>query len=327
MDTQSSKLTCEPTLLLLWYPAKGRPVLIISECAIDALRTLNAQTIRRTKSSDKFALDIQRDQYYTHEDIAAYCYKICSNYFDPTAFLMVEPSAGTGSFFKLLPPGSLAYDVEPKYHGIQIADFLEVILENNRPIAVIGNPPFGKNASMAVKFFNHSAWQSEIVAMILPRTFRKASIQNRLNLNFHLICDVTLPENAFLFRSKPYNVPAVFQIWERRDVERAQWPVDTTHPDFEFTTPAKADFAIQRVGAQAGRVHLNFKLSPQSHYFIRAKVNNVKATMEKLDFKSVAGNTVGNPSLSKSEIVALYCDYISLQHQHGLWRSVRKKRQ
>ena len=327
MDTQHSKLARLRQLLALWYPKQGRPGSIPSRDARDTLTAETRKKVRRAKSSDKSPADERLDQYYTHHDIAVICYQIVRIFFDITIYRLVEPSAGDGAFLKIFPFGSIAYDLKPKYHGIQIADFLKVILESDRSIAVIGNPPFGKNASMAVKFFNHSAWQSKIVAMILPRTFRKASIQNRLNRNFHLICDVTLPENAFLFRSKPYNVPAVFQIWERREAERALWPVETTHPNFEFTTPAKADFAIQRVGAQAGRVHPHLNLSPESHYFIRGMVENVKAIMEQLDFKSVAGNTVGNPSLSKSEIVALYCDYISLQHQHVLLRSARKSRQ
>lgn len=312
MDTQHSKLARLRQLLALWYPKQSRPGSIPSRDARDTLTAEMRKKVRRARSSDKPPSDEKLDQYYTHEDIAGFCFQIIRIFFDVTIYRLVEPSAGDGAFFKIFPFGSIAYDLEPKYHGIQKADFLEVILKSDRQIAVIGNPPFGKNASMAVKFFNRSAGQSEIVAMILPRTFRKASIQNRLNRNFHLICDVTLPENAFLFRSKPYNVPAVFQIWKRRDdVKRALWPVDTIHPDFEFTTPSEADFAIQRVGARAGRVHQNFNLSPQSHHFISAKVKNVKATMEKLDFKSVAGNTVGNPSLSKSEIVALYSAYLS----------------
>ena len=64
---------------------------------------------------------------------------------------MVEPSAGTGSFLKLLPSGSLADDVDPKCHGIQRVDFLKIEIESDREIVIIGNPPLGKNASMAAR--------------------------------------------------------------------------------------------------------------------------------------------------------------------------------
>ena len=311
MDTQSSKLARALNQLALWYPSKGRFETVPALAGDDPSAPVPHLKLNRAKSDDKCASDIRLDQYYTHENVAAHCYQTFCNHFDPTIFRMVEPSAGTGSFFKLLPAGSVAYDVDPKYPGIRTADFLEVSLKSNRPIAIIGNPPFGKNSSMAVRFFNHTARQSQIIAMILPRTFRKASIQNRLNRDFHLIRDETVPDNAFLFRSRPYNVPATFQIWERHRSPRVLWPLNTTHPDFEFTTPALADFAIQRVGANAGRVHLNFNLSPSSHYFIRGKATYVKDIMETLDFSSVTGNTAGNPSLAKSEIVALYSAYLS----------------
>ena len=115
-----------------------------------------------------------------------------------------------------------------------------------------------------------------------------------------------MPANAFLFRGRQYNVPADFQLWERRPVQRALRAVETSHPDFEFTTPDRADFAIQRVGARAGRVHRDLTASPSSHYFIRGKVAGI---MERLDFASVTRNVAGNPSLAKSEIVALYREW------------------
>lgn len=250
--------------------------------------------------------DVRLDQYYTRPGVAKHFYRIFRAHFDPARYLMIEPSAGTGSFYRLLPPGSLAYDIEPKYPGIIKADFLTAHIKSSRPRAIIGNPPFGKNASMAVKFFNHASRQADVIALIVPRSFRKASIENRLNEYFHLVLEDVVPDNAFLFRGKPYNVPAVFQIWERRTEPRQLRPVETGHPDFEFTTPELADFVIQRVGARAGRVHRDFTRSPSSHYFIKAVAPGVEAIMRKLGFASVVGNVAGNPSLSRSEIVALY---------------------
>jgi predicted RNA methylase len=260
--------------------------------------------------NDNRRSDERLDQYYTQTAVAAYFYRVFQEHFDPARYLMVEPSAGTGSFYKLLLPGSLGYDVDPKYPGIETADFLTVKIASDRDkTAAIGNPPFGKNASMAVRFFNHAARQSSVIALILPRSFRKASIQNRLDRDFHLVWEETVPENAFLFEGKPYSVPAVFQVWERRSEPRALMLVETKHPDFEFITPGQADFAIQRVGARAGRVHRDFTASPSSHYFIQG---NVEAIMAQLDFASVVGDVAGNPSLAKTEIVSLYREFISI---------------
>ncbi|WP_439570672.1 SAM-dependent methyltransferase [Sphingomonas sp.] len=257
--------------------------------------------------NDNRAADILLDQYYTRKDVADHFYDVFQEHYDPANFIMVEPSAGTGSFYKLLPPERLGYDVEPKYPGVATADFLTVELSCDRPVTIIGNPPFGKNASMAVRFFNHAARQSSVIALILPRRFRKASIENRLNRNFHLVREQLVPDDAFLFRSKPYNVPAIFQIWERRPEKRELRQVELRHPDFEFVTPDLADFVIQRVGARAGRVHRDFTASPSSHYFI---CGNVEQIMVQLDFSTVTGNVAGNPSLSKSEIISIYRAFI-----------------
>lgn len=249
---------------------------------------------------------IELDQYYTAPHVAREFYEIFRKYFDPHRYLMVEPSAGTGAFFSLLPLGSLGYDLDSKCPGVQRADFLVVDLPCGRPVAIIGNPPFGKNASMAVAFFNRAARAAEVIAFILPASIRKASIENRLDRAFHRVCEMPVPTNAFLFRSEPFHVPAVFQIWERRPVERVLQSVETSHPDFVFTKPELADFAIQRVGANAGRVHHDLNMSLSSHYFIKG---DVETTMKRLDFASVAANVAGNPSLAKSEIVRLYREY------------------
>ena len=257
----------------------------------------------RAAFNDNIDSDIRLDQYYTKENVAASLYAIFREHFDPTHYQMVEPSAGTGSFLRLLPLGSLAYDVEPKFPGTEMRDFLTVKFECDQPVAVIGNPPFGRAASMAVRFFNHAASQSNAMGFIVPRSFRKASIENRLDPFFHKVREETVPDDAFIFRSKPYNVPAVFQIWERRAELRSLRLVETQHPDFQFTTADRADFVIQRVGHKAGRLHHNLKASPSSHYFIRG---DVEAVMRQLDFASVVGNVAGNPSLAKSELIALY---------------------
>lgn len=274
--------------------------------AVEAVERTTAR--RRPANNDNPSTDLELDQYYTREDVAAFMLRFLEDRVDIGRYLMVEPSAGTGSFLKLLPEGSLAYDIDPKYPGIRNRDFLEVTLPRGRPIAVIGNPPFGTCANMAVAFFNHAAPQVEVIALILPRSFRKALIQNRLNRSFHLLDEVDVPKDAFLFRSKPYDVPAVFQIWVRGPDERDPLPTATTHPDFEFLPKSRlheADFCIQRVGANAGRIHHEFWRSDEAHYFMKG---DVEAAMRTLDFKSVTGNVAGKPSLAKSEIVTLYQD-------------------
>jgi predicted RNA methylase len=247
------------------------------------------------------------DQFYTDPKVAALLFEFLLNQFDLNEFQFVEPSAGTGSFSKLLPPGSLAYDLEPKAPGITEADFLKVELPETGKVAVVGNPPFGKSSSQAIRFFNHGALRAALIAFIVPETFKKVSIQRRLNAHFHLAAEAPVPHNAFWYCGKRKHVPTVFQIWVKKGVERNTPRPPTRHPDFDFVkNPSDAEFAIQRVGVKAGKVHRDFEMSAQSHLFIRPKVAGVEATMQSLHLARTAKMTAGNPSISKSEIVSLY---------------------
>ncbi|WP_246135187.1 SAM-dependent methyltransferase [Novosphingobium sediminis] len=283
--------------------------------------------VKSTSAADSAPPAVLYDQYYTQDNVAAALFDEVVKRYDPRLYQMLEPSAGTGAFFRLMPPGSLGVDIDPKGPGIVEADFLERRVESGRPVATIGNPPFGTTSSMAVNFFAHAATMSDVIAFVLPRTFRKRSLQNRLNENFHLVHEQIVPADAFLFMGKPYNVPAVFQIWERRDVARAPHVIETSHPDFAFTTRDEADFAIQRVGARAGRIHHDFERSANAHYFVRVAdrstraIDRIQRIMRKLDFAAAAQNVAGNPSLAKSEIVALYTAFVTRQlYRKTRWR-------
>jgi predicted RNA methylase len=129
------------------------------------------------------------DQFYTKSEIAKKCIdtveKLCnfSNY-----DIILEPSAGCGTFLDLLPIDKrIGLDIDPKLPEIIKQDFLSFIPNKNHTYLIIGNPPFGKNSSLAIKFFNISAEFSSVIAFILPRTFKKASIINKLNDKFNLI--------------------------------------------------------------------------------------------------------------------------------------------
>lgn len=265
--------------------------------------------ILRSEAQEEAAVAIRLSQYYTRTDVAIRLYAVFRRLFDPSRFVLVEPSAGTGSFYMLLPPGSRAFDVDPKLSGIEAADFLTVRIGGSDPIAFIGNPPFSNG--MAIRFFNHAAFEADVIAFILPRSFRKDAVQNKLDRDFHLMHEEDVERDAFVFRSRPTHVPSVFQVWIRRGVKRELHAAPIEHDDFYFVTlPRLADFAVQRVGTQAGRVHDDLELSRQAHYLIRAKRPGVRAIMEKLDFGSVTRDVAAKPSLAKTELVSLYQQYV-----------------
>ena len=88
----------------------------------------------------------------------------------------------------------------------------------------ITNPPFGRASSLAKKFFNKDAESSQYICYLVPKSWRKWSVQNSLNPYFHLVSDVELPKNCFYLpdgTKKEKNVlNTVFQIWEKRNYER-----------------------------------------------------------------------------------------------------------
>lgn len=253
------------------------------------------------------------DQFYTDPKYAQQFLNTIGQTVDLTAYdHLLEPSAGTGSFYNLLDANKrIGLDLEPKSTGIIQTDFFDWAPPANKKIITIGNPPFGKNAALAVKFFNRSAEFSDVIAFIIPRTFRKTSIINRLDPNFHMIYDETVPDNSFIFNGASYTVPCAAQIWQRQDKPREKiitFKLNQIKSWFELVEPSKSDFAIQRVGGRAGLIRLTDRMnfSAESHYFIQAHDPRVLPIFQQVDFTPVKFNTAGNPSVSPSELIELW---------------------
>ena len=120
------------------------------------------------------------DQFYTNEIIAIECIKKLQDKVDIEKYdIHMEPSAGTGSFYKLMDSSKrIGIDIDSKCEGVINMDFLNYQPNVDNKYLVLGNPPFGKNCSMAIKFFNKAAEFSDCIAFIVPRTFKRVSIQN-----------------------------------------------------------------------------------------------------------------------------------------------------
>lgn len=257
------------------------------------------------------------DQYYTSPKLAEYFLSKVKELLPYDSYdLLLEPSAGTGSFYNLLDlTRRVGLDLEPKAQGVELMNFYEYqppFPYFNTKILTIGNPPFGKNSSDAVKFFNHAAPFSDAIAFVLPRTFRKASLINRLNNNYHLIFDETVPDGSFIYEDKPYDVWCCMQIWIKKESKRKKMTIKSIKDAinyFEIVDPLIADFCVQRVGGRAGLVRdqQGFKdFSSQSHYFIKANHTQAKDIFKSLNYEELKYNTAGNPSISPSELVTLF---------------------
>lgn len=96
------------------------------------------------------------DKFYTIPSIVDKCINDIQSKYDFNNFdLIIEPSAGNGSFFTKIPPTvkKIGIDILPEHPDIIEQDFFNYIPDDNKKnILVIGNPPFGKVSSLAIKF-------------------------------------------------------------------------------------------------------------------------------------------------------------------------------
>lgn len=251
------------------------------------------------------------DKFYTKPEIAAQCLSSL----DLSSFaLCIEPSAGSGSFSLLLPQGSLSLDLAPESPEIIQQDFFEFAPpKTDGKILVVGNPPFGQQNSLAVRFINHAATFADVIAFIVPRSFDKPSVQNRIHKNLHLKSSTVLPVKAFTLDGIDYAVPCVFQIWEKRDTVRDLHFLKTSTDCFTFVKKSDfPDFSIRRVGGNAGKASLNTNVSDQSNYFLRASDGNSAEELVEfintLDFP-MRDLGVGPRTISKGELISVFEDF------------------
>jgi len=280
--------------------------------------------------------EVRLDQFYTNDDVVQQCLELVAlEEYD----VIVEPSAGTGAFYMHLPSDKrVGVDLDPAYDGVieqdyfkfvEIAGACQMLPVKDKNYLVVGNPPFGKNSSLARKFFNASARFADTIAFVLPRTFRKPSTLNQLNNYFHLSKEIRLPKNSFhLPNGKAHDVPCVFQVWERYTRPRPRIATVTTCKDFKFvdikkqkdaspTEAAKqaqrqtATVCIRRVGAGAGGLYDDYTTVSRdwkSHYYIKTTKRCAEKILSQIDWDDESGkyDTAGNPSISKNDLIRNY---------------------
>lgn len=264
------------------------------------------------------------DQFYTKTHVASYLLEKVKQNVDIDAFdILFEPSAGKGSFFHLFDEEKrIGIDIDPKGDDIEKMNFFDYEPIPEKKYISIGNPPFGKNGKLCIKFFNHCSKFCDCIAFVVPRTFKRVSVQNKLNLHFHLIFDEDLPLVPCCFEPK-LSAKCCFQIWMRcsSDNQRHKIKYDSCHSDFTFlkygpkderlqpTPPTGADFAMKAYGSHCGQiVSTNLQtLRPKSWHWIKANIDKeiLKSRFSELDY-SMSKDTVRQDSLGQQELVYLY---------------------
>lgn len=274
-----------------------------------------------------------KDQFYTKNDIAQKCLDKFIDIIKPDSNdLFIEPSAGNGSFSDFLRKkykNTESYDIDPKKDYIKKCNFLTLDKDKFKDyqykIHGIGNPPFGRQSSLAKKFIKHLSEYCDTISFILPKSFRTPTYQKAFPLKFQLIDEIDLDDNCFLIDNKPHHVPCVFQIWKKQKNNRIIEP--NPNPEkFKFikkptikTTlqngkeikinqfEEEPDFAILRAGGgkSCGRISENYNdgiaCYPEAWLFIKLYNSDKKKEFlekyNKIDWTS--DNNVGAKSISK----------------------------
>tara|TARA_B110000003_G_C16592408_1_gene512351 strand:- start:333 stop:1361 length:1029 start_codon:yes stop_codon:yes gene_type:complete len=255
------------------------------------------------------------DKFYTSPLIVNNCMDIIKKTIDIRENdLCIEPSAGNGSFInaiKQLFKKYKFYDLKPENNEIIQKDYLEfdykTIKKNPKnQIHIIGNPPFGRQSSLAIKFVKKSCEYCDSISFILPKSFKKESLKKHYPLQFHLKYEYDLPQNSFIVDGKEYDVPCVFQIWVKQNNFRTP-PTIRIPNKYNFVKKNEDnDISFRRVGVNAGYIDRETQTkSIQSHYFIKFDKELTDELFEKLSniVYNCKHNTCGPKSISKQELI------------------------
>jgi predicted RNA methylase len=222
---------------------------------------------------------------------------------------VLEPAGGTGAFVEAAKAFGarrvLSVDIEPKHSDVSKANYLEAALELKDAIT-ISNPPFGRNNSLSIPFFNRAANHSEYIAFIVPRSWRKWSVINRLDRRFHLIHDEDLSidyvDDTNTLISHKNNLKTCFQIWKRKDELREIIKVE----DRGFVTkvrPEDADIALTVFGYSCGKVNTEFERKANTtRMFLKLNHPGALKALQTVNFQRFSKNTAYTEALSFPEI-------------------------
>jgi len=299
------------------------------------------------------------DAFFTNPDVARHCVEVTAQHLPRAPTIVLEPAAGDGAFVsacekQFVGARVVGSDIQPAADNIGTKDFYKtnraffgLVNDGTQNVLVITNPPFGKNASDAVGFFNHAGTvlRADAISMILPRSFRKPSIIDRLDDNYRMVHEEDIANNSFRFRESASSafvecdVPTTLQIWLRSATKRAKLVnkkrdaellEENDYIRFVGQSVARAskdnekfcDFVVQRVGVAAGRAtfdqtYVRAKKASGNFYFISVPSEetlkeireNEKKFSDFLENTSSKGDSAGMPSISKMEFLTAVTSY------------------
>ncbi len=253
------------------------------------------------------------DKFYTSEPVVEECMIAFKKHIAiDKSSVIIEPSAGNGAFIadiKNMCDQHYFYDIAPDHPDVVKQDFLEYNppFDNDETIHIVGNPPFGRQSALAIKFIKHCCTFATSISFILPRSFKKVSMQKYFHELFHCVYEADVAKGAFIVNDKPHDVPCVFQIWIKKETPRAK-PETLMPINYRFVKQDESpDISFRRVGVNASDISTETQAkSKQSHYFIKfdadAELHDLIEKVKKISFDA-ATHTVGPKSISKQELI------------------------
>ena len=251
-----------------------------------------------------------KEQYYTPSDLAErFMAEVEKLVPDLAKRTVIEPAGGTGAFIQAAQNRGvtefLSFDIEPKHSLVKRADFLHQKIKAKDALT-ISNPPFGRNNSLSIPFFNKAAEHSEFICFIVPRSWRKWSVINRLDRRFHLVADhdilVDYVDESGERLSKRTSLSTCFQIWQRRSELRPLVKVQDLGV-IQKCDPVDADVALTIFGFGCGKVRTEFERKPNSTVmFLRVLHPQALAALKSVDFNRFSKNTAYTEALALPEI-------------------------
>jgi hypothetical protein len=243
------------------------------------------------------------DKFYTKTDLVIELIKDIN--FESYS-TVIEPSAGNGSFSNNINHKNLiALDILPENENIVKMNWFDFSYKKEGKILVIGNPPFGVQCNLVIEFFKKCyEIQADTIAFILPKSFKKGSLKNKINLNYHLIKEVDIDDNSFMLEGEDYSVPCIFQVWEYSDSKREKINLKKTSKLITFVKKQdNPNYSFRRVGFYAGIISNDIiSKSEQSHYFIKSS-ESIRDFL--FNYRWEHNNTSGPKSIGKGEIISI----------------------
>ena len=254
--------------------------------------------------------EVVLDQYYTDPTYANYFYKKISEVVDLSVYdILLEPSAGEGSFYNLLPTSQrFGLDIDPKVDGIIKENFYDYYPDIPVPkIFTLGNPPFGNQSKDAINFFNHAANFSLGIGFVLPMSFCKMKLQSKLNPYFHLVFEEIVPKNSFYTLNGKKDVKTVAQIWIKKTNKRIEENRNLIDY-FQFVSYYDDyDLILRRIGYNSGRFENNVLESEKNQFlYIKTNSEEIKQVICKIDFSYIRNLTGGGYAINQDDVKRLF---------------------